>query len=707
MRLLQLNPDGTEESALDFHPILTVVNGLGVGGRDVVIRAITAMARGEDPGIGGLLEAHGVMLDLTPTTLSMLDVHGDLDALLDRADVPARPQGASPPVDTSVRPSAEQLLQSTAPGVDRELDEARKRQSDAAEALAVLRDATERSQHDLQQANRRLDRARSAVDGARAALEAALAGLEADSTTLEELSAEEITDRRREVAEDVEQLRADLARIERGLDELSGIDTRPVQVLLDAIANPEPVELVPSERAQELADDFVRLQAEVKELEVRLVGVGRDPASANAQLEAARDELARAEKGMAKPDLSAEDVAELEAAHEAVLEAERKASGRFSRNKSALEAAMAREQEILDRVGFPTWSAYVMGSGLLAIDPAAEDRLEKARFDFEAAEANWAQVSEAIESDPELSALLDQLEAVYLEAFDLLGGEEPDDLEAALRGHREPKREVSTQELIDALAYQLEVVGLDLGPTPTLDRTVVVAEAFLAETSSLTDRVTELEAERHHVSGALEEAEEELATLPTDGSPIDVTQVPAPHVDVHLTPEDVAELEAELAAAQEAVVEAADRAEAREALLDAATQVQAVATARLMKVAGDLAERAPDGVATSTNGSNGPAEFAIPVDEPDDGSEEALEFYLLARLAALRNVSFAGAVPFVVDDAFGGMPRAELRKLLGKLERMAEAVQIIYLTDDGEVTEWANEVGFQRAAVVDATAPFQ
>ena len=29
MRLLQLNPDGTEESALDFHPTITVVNGLG------------------------------------------------------------------------------------------------------------------------------------------------------------------------------------------------------------------------------------------------------------------------------------------------------------------------------------------------------------------------------------------------------------------------------------------------------------------------------------------------------------------------------------------------------------------------------------------------------------------------------------------------------------------------------------------------------
>ena len=49
-----------------------------------------------------------------------------------------------------------------------------------------------------------------------------------------------------------------------------------------------------------------------------------------------------------------------------------------------------------------------------------------------------------IEADPEHRALLDRLEDVYLEAFDLLGGDdEQDDLEAALRALQVPKREVS------------------------------------------------------------------------------------------------------------------------------------------------------------------------------------------------------------------------------------------------------------------------
>jgi hypothetical protein len=255
------------------------------------------------------------------------------------------------------------------------------------------------------------------------------------------------------------------------------------------------------------------------------------------------------------------------------------------------------------------------------------------------------------------------------------------------------------------LAYQLELVGLDLGAAPSLDRTVVVAEAFLAEASGINERVQELEGERHHVAGALEEANEELASLPRpdaiEGDFIDLTGIESP-VTVELTAEDVAELEAELAAAIEEEHETAERVEAREALVDAATQVQAVATARLMRIATELAEQQENPESPASE----PA-FRVPVDDVEgNAGQEAVEFYLLSRLASMRNVSYAGSVPLVVDDALTGLPGEEVRALLGKLERMAEAVQIIYLTDDEAITSWATEVGFQRAAVVDAPAPF-
>ena len=702
MRLLQLSPDGSEESALDLHPIITVVNGLGVGGREVLIRAVTSIAQGQAPGIGGLVEAHGVMLDLSSDTLALLDVRTDLDVLLKPSDVPVGSSPAAPP--STIRVSVEQFLHAAPPGRYPRLDQARRGQADAAEALAVLREAAERSQNEHGQSVRHLQRALAELEAATAAVAADDAAAEtarsARSTADEDLSA-----LRTELVEQIEQLRSDLDRIDRGLRELSAIDTRPIQVLLDAIAKPDTVEYVPSERAHELADEFVRLQAAAAELEHRLQAEGRDPESAMQRLEAARTELQQAERSMAKPDLSPEDVAELEAAHEEVLEAERRASGRFTRGKRNLDELRAKEQAVLDRVGFPTWSAYVMGAGLLAIDPAAEQRLETARFEFEAAESHWAQISAAIEEDPEHSALLDQLEAVYLEAFDLLGGSEPENLEAALRAHTEAKREVTTEELVDALAYQLELVGLELGDAPSLDRTVVVAEAFLAETSGINARVEELQAERHHVAGALGEAEAEFQSLPLDdgqaGGLIDLTASRNEPV-VEFSPEDVAELEAVLAAAAEHEREAADRMEAREALVDAATQVHAVATSKLMKIAAELAEQQGENELPSSE----PA-FEVPVDDPgSDNGQETLEFYLLARLAGLRNVSFAGAVPLVVDDALRSLPPEGVRSVLAKLERMADAVQIIYLTDDRTVTEWATGVGFERAAVVEATGPF-
>ena len=86
---------------------------------------------------------------------------------------------------------------------------------------------------------------------------------------------------------------------------------------------------------------------------------------------------------------------------------------------------------------------------------------------------------------------------------------------------------------------------------------------------------------------------------------------------------------------------------------------------------------------------------------------EAIEFYLLARLAAQRAVSFSGSVPLVIDDALAGLDAVVVRSLLDKLERMSEAVQIIYLSDDPDDRRLGRLAsGIQRAAVVAAPRQF-
>lgn len=79
---------------------------------------------------------------------------------------------------------------------------------------------------------------------------------------------------------------------------------------------------------------------------------------------------------------------------------------------------------------------------------------------------------------------------------------------------------------------------------------------------------------------------------------------------------------------------------------------------------------------------------------------EEIEWYLLARLAAQRHVSFAGSVPIVVDRALDALDEEGLLHLLDRLERMAGAVQVVHISDDERILRWAVDAGEDRAAVV-------
>jgi hypothetical protein len=94
----------------------------------------------------------------------------------------------------------------------------------------------------------------------------------------------------------------------------------------------------------------------------------------------------------------------------------------------------------------------------------------------------------------------------------------------------------------------------------------------------------------------------------------------------------------------------------------------------------------------------------LPDDDDAGGSEvtssEAvaeLEWYLLSRLATHRSLSYAGSLPFVLDDALRGVRGEGLTHLLGRLERMSGAVQVIILSEDNEIAGWADAIGTDRA----------
>jgi hypothetical protein len=105
------------------------------------------------------------------------------------------------------------------------------------------------------------------------------------------------------------------------------------------------------------------------------------------------------------------------------------------------------------------------------------------------------------------------------------------------------------------------------------------------------------------------------------------------------------------------------------------------------------------------------AEASAGTAAPPQVDVDQVEFYVLGRLASQRSVGIVGSVPVVFDDTFAGLSEASVVRLLQRLERLSEAVQVVYLTDDPMVLGWASNrpadrVGVAVPALALEPAPF-
>lgn len=76
-----------------------------------------------------------------------------------------------------------------------------------------------------------------------------------------------------------------------------------------------------------------------------------------------------------------------------------------------------------------------------------------------------------------------------------------------------------------------------------------------------------------------------------------------------------------------------------------------------------------------------------------------LDWELMSRLAALRSVGLAGSLPLVLDDPFSVLDDDELTKVLDRLVRLADAVQVVLVTDREAAVAWAAQIGSEKALV--------
>lgn len=735
MRLLRL--DGGEQGpTLDLHPFFTVVRGLSGARREQVLSALRALPAGQDPGLRGLLEAHGVLLDLDRDTLDLLDLRAtDLDVVVRHADLPLPGNAAPPPEPVAPATPAPTV----APG---ELDEARRRAEDANETYAGLRDALDRLHDERQRASDDVAKASSALEAARSELDPFAAGAVdqavQDLTTLErELAvrdglqpAEGATPTSGagpggaagaaggDAAVDVDRLEGRRVELARALEALAGIDVGPVVDALAALRSAEGVELVPHPDAIAMADALAAGQAALEQFDAQLEAQGLGPMSVRRKIDNLRLQVARLDQEARPKIASAEDTAALEEAHDAVVEAEERAKGRLAGRgaQRKLEEAKAVEQEVLDRMGFASYTSYSMSAAAPEVNVEAKVALQQARTELAAAEAEVEAVSQMVEADPRRRELVAHLHALRQQALPFVGGNDRGDLEAALRAVRvrppAPIDQRTPEEAAQVLRAALEHHGVAFGDRAMQPSDVAqVAAVWLAEMEDSTRaNRARLEQEMASIDAALGAARSQQAQAPpaaaapappaalADDPRLDDARAAVATAEARLARHRavvarVASLHAELEAATEKERELLEQVQAQSTVLD-----QAAETARTTAAAHQAVEARARTVAEAP----APAPASTPAAATGDIDDDQLEWYLLGRLSAQRHVSYAGSVPLVFDEALLGLPGEEVRHLLERLERASESVQVIFLSDDRDVLDWVASAGLERAAAVSA-----
>lgn len=573
MRLLSVRRDGHEVA---LHPLVSVVPAEGRSA-EAVRRAVAGLARSEADADAGLLEAHGVRFDLRTDLLAMLDIDGSTLPIVERADVPSRPQTPeqealrraeqarqeAESVDADLAQQlaqAEEAVQAAATDLDdarRTAEEAQASATRRIEALDGLAAEVDRITERRRQVEEELEAARSELRSAEArraelershaevrdrraeatrrrteladelaeveahlvgdpeaAVEAAAAAVAAVEAEVEAERAAEAERAQRAAADPPEErlaaVDARLEGIEREMAALMEVDGAAVRRSLDRLTGDEPVALVPDPEAEALAHELAALQDAV-DVEVGSVRPLVDPVRARAHLDEARQALLEAEQATRQPDLDPTQVAQLEEVHAELLDALDKADRRFggARAEKRVAELRAQESELLDALGFATYSDRMMGASSRPVDPELQAALAEARADLAEAEATWRRVSDQTEQELARAEALDRRRTLLRRAEELLGSAVgPGDVVAALRGHRVPSLAPETARA--DLAEALERAGVSLeGTVPHEDDLVVLAEGLLEEAAQAEERRATLEAEQR----ALVEERRELQAV--------------------------------------------------------------------------------------------------------------------------------------------------------------------------------------------------
>ncbi len=493
-----------------------------------------------------------------------------------------------------------------------------------------------------------------------------------------------------------------------------------------------------------------------------------DPVEAADRVRRARDRVEGARRALARATSSSgphpAELEALEAAHAEVLSvwegSERRVGGDRARRR--LEDAQLAEREILNRLGFVSYTEFMVSEGpsgpsSLVDGAEAERTLADAEAHLATLEAEAASVSipdppspDTWSPDPTRGRMTATLDALRARAADLLGGEPGEDVAAHLR------ERIATDPVSD-LRLALDEVGLPLGEILARDEILARARAWLAQQEGAAARRATLVADRVKVDEHLARldaadaarAERNALARRRDKLRADVAArvavagaVDAAEARVARDRDVEQRAEAELAEAEvsasEVDPEAANVAAPGPAdapdvsgheprpdppaddLAALGSHARDAQTALDAAVSHLLAPR-DDEATIQTDVDLGRAEARVElarreleglervrVERATTGADgavdvETLTWRVLAQLAAHRAAAIPGGpgpTPLMLDDPFGPVDGDVVARVCDALVGPSSIVQTVLFTARPEVTDWLDGIDDQSASLV-------
>jgi hypothetical protein len=684
MKLVRFEDPAVDGMAIDFHPQITVIRGLPRPARLRIIETAEAIPAGEDSVSDAVIEAHGIRMALNAENLSLLDMGHHLDVVIAPSDLPT----AAAETDSAI---------------DHELATARERSRNAdaeyeqvLRTIGELRRQNERLIEERLLLTRQIEAARANLDSfAEAGVREARDQLEALDRAAAGIRAEEAD--RSSRAERARELDREIAALDAELVGTVNADPTAVREAYSALKLAVEPLVIPSPDAQHLAEEIAIARRRVA-LSPELAAAEQAIERAVARRTRARDALVRAERESRSSPLDPASVERLEENRDELfaIMSQRRVGPRTKKRQAMLEA---REAELLRGLGFESWSAYVLDQAGFGRKRTPQQGLHSARVEVAEAEKALAQAVDAKTYDPVLADYQRQIDELVQRAHQMLGHDGRGDLIGALSAHTRTvtpdPRAVEAAAVV--LAQRLDEVGVRVGSTAP-NTVGIAAKTWLEGREDIPRRAGQI---RNRIEALRTERQALGASVAVHTSAVGVR----PDLALSPTRDEAAgrlvDQEARLERHRAALVRLSEF-RAREELLaghEQETERKLDNAQRLVSMAAQARQSAH--VAQSKIEAELAQRGAMVSNAPIDDPVAAVEWYVLARLAQQRAVSYAGSVPLVIDGAFENWDFEDVERVHDRLERMSEAVQVVYFSDSERVADWARSKGGAKAAVVD------